>query len=170
MGNTELALRHFREALKLDPEHKACKADYKQAKKLGKLLEKIEGVMGKEVEGKGRQGKMDRDEQYEEARELLSGALDLVPPGVYKAPILRDLCTCHTRLKEAEKAHDICGKHTRHDSGSHASKMLWADALVLNSLYEEAIGVYTEVMEADEHSQAARKGIDQARKLDSPTV
>ena len=30
------------EALKLDPEHKACKADYKQAKKLGKLLEKIE--------------------------------------------------------------------------------------------------------------------------------
>ena len=170
MGNTELALRHFREALKLDPEHKACKADYKQAKKLGKLLEKIEGVMGKEVEGKGRQGKMDRDEQYEEARELLSGALDLVPPGVYKAPILRDLCTCHTRLKEAEKAHDICGKHTRHDSGSHASKMLWADALVLNALYEEAIGVYTEVMEADEHSQAARKGIDQARELDSLTV
>ena len=32
MGNTELALRHFREALKLDPEHKACKEDYKQAK------------------------------------------------------------------------------------------------------------------------------------------
>ena len=35
--------------------------------------------MGKEVEGKGRQGKMDRDEQYEEARELLSGALDPNP-------------------------------------------------------------------------------------------
>ena len=49
MGNTELALRHFREALKLDPEHEACKADYKQAKKLGKLLEKIEAVLGKEV-------------------------------------------------------------------------------------------------------------------------
>ena len=37
MGNTELALRHFREALKLDPEHKACKEDYKQAKTLRKL-------------------------------------------------------------------------------------------------------------------------------------
>lgn len=32
MGNTELALRHFREALKLDPEHKECKADYKQVR------------------------------------------------------------------------------------------------------------------------------------------
>ena len=51
-----------------------------------------------------------------QARQLLADALDLVPPGVYKAPILRDLCTCHTRLKEAEKAHDICGKHTQHDS------------------------------------------------------
>ena len=72
--------------------------------------------MGKEVEGKGRQGKMDRDEQYEEARQLLTDALDLVPPGVYKASLFRDLCTCHTRLKRAEDAHDICGKHTRHDS------------------------------------------------------
>ena len=33
MGNTELALRHFREALKLDPEHDACKAEYKQARR-----------------------------------------------------------------------------------------------------------------------------------------
>ena len=30
---------------------------------------------------------MDRDEQYEQARELLSGALDLVPPSVYKATL-----------------------------------------------------------------------------------
>ena len=84
---------------------------------------------------------------------------------VYKATLLRDLCTCHTRLNEAERAHEVCGKHTQHDSGSAASKLLWAEALVLNALYEEAIGVYTAVVEADEHSQEARKGLDQARKL-----
>ena len=71
MGNTELALRHFREALKLDPEHKQSKDDYKQAKKLAKLMEKIEAVLGKDVEGKGRQKQLERDEQYEEARQLL---------------------------------------------------------------------------------------------------
>ena len=56
---------------------------------------------------------------------------------MYKATLLRDLCTCHTRLKEAERAHEVCGKHTQHDSGSAASKLLWAEALVLNALYEE---------------------------------
>ena len=42
-------LREWRQALKLDPEHKACKADYKQAKKLSKIMVKIEEIMGKEV-------------------------------------------------------------------------------------------------------------------------
>ena len=60
MGNTELALRHFREALKLDPEHQDCKTDYKQAKKLSKILEKIEAVMGKDIEGKGRAKSLER--------------------------------------------------------------------------------------------------------------
>ena len=46
MGNTELALRHFREALKLDPEHAKAKKDYKQAKKLAKLMDKIEKRRG----------------------------------------------------------------------------------------------------------------------------
>ena len=41
MGNTELALRHFREALKLDPEHTATKREYKQAKKLAKLWRRL---------------------------------------------------------------------------------------------------------------------------------
>ena len=36
---------------------------------------------------------------------------------------------------------------------------------VLNEKYEEAIGVYREVQEADEHSREAQKGIEQAQKL-----
>jgi len=40
-------------------------AEYKQAKKLEKLLAKLEGVMGKEVEGKGRMKELERDDQFE---------------------------------------------------------------------------------------------------------
>ena len=159
---TELALRHFREAFKLDPEHKECKTDYKQAKKLSKILEKIEGVMGKEVEGKGRQGKLDRDEQYEEARTHLADAVALSPPAVYRASLYRDLCICHTKLKRPEDALEACQTHTQHDSGSMASKMLWADALTLNERFEEAIETYKAVLEADEHNREAAKGIEQA--------
>ena len=165
MGNTELALRHFREALKLDPEHEACKADYKQAKKLGKLLEKIEAVLGKEVEGQGRQKKLEQDEQYEEARGLLADALALAPPAVYRSLLYRDLCTANTKTRRPEESLEVCEKHHAHDSGSAASKLLYAEALLLSDKFDDAIKTFREVLELDEHSQEARQGLDKAQKL-----
>ncbi|KAL1503943.1 hypothetical protein AB1Y20_010362 [Prymnesium parvum] len=164
MGNTELALRHFREALKLDPEHKQCKAEYKQAKKLAKLLEKIEQVMGKDVEGKGRQKALEREEQYEEARELLASALELLPPSVYRASLYRDLCICNTKTRRPEDALKVCKQHQNHD-GSIASKLLLGEALLLNSEFEESVNVYREAVALDSHSQEARDGLEKAEKL-----
>jgi len=164
MGNTELALRHFREALKLDPEHK-CKADYKQAKKLTKIMDKIEEVMGKDVEGKGRQKQLEREEQYEEARVLLADALDLTPPAVYRSSLYRDLCICNTKTRKQEEAMSMCKKHNDHEGGSLSSRVLFAEALLLNEAYEEAIAEYKKVIEMDEHSKEAREGLQQAEKL-----
>jgi len=164
MGNTELALRHFREALKLDPEHKKCKSDYKQAKKLAKVMEKIDAIMGKEVEGKGRQKAMERVEQYEDARVLLDEALAIGPPSVYRATLYRDLCICNTKLRRQEDALKMCAQHASHD-GSLESKLLHAEALLLSEQFEEAIAEYRKVIEMDEHSQAAREGLQQAEKL-----
>ena len=164
MGNTELALRHFREALKLDPEHTKCKKDYKQAKKLAKIMEKIEAVMGKDIEGKGRQKQLERDEQYEEASGLLSDALALSPPAVYRATLYRDLCICDTKTRKQEDALKNCGTHKEHD-GSAPSRILYAEALLLNERFEEAIAEYKAVLEADEHSNEAREGLKQAEKL-----
>jgi len=162
MGNTELALRHFREALKLDPEHQECKADYKQAKKLQKLLDKIEGVMGKEVEGKGRQKQLEREDQYEEARTLLTQALELLPPSVYRASLYRDLCICNTKMRRPEDALKVCQKHSEHDSESAASNLLLAEAKLLNEHFEDAIALYRKVLEQDENSKEARSGLQQA--------
>uniref|UniRef100_A0A7S2JDY8 J domain-containing protein n=1 Tax=Haptolina brevifila TaxID=156173 RepID=A0A7S2JDY8_9EUKA len=165
MGNTELALRHFREGLKLDPEHKKCKADYKQAKKLAKVMEKIDAIMGKEVEGKGRLKALEREEQYEDARVLLDEALAIGPPAVYRATLYRDLCICNTKLRRQEDAISMCAMHTKHDSGSIDSKLLNADALLLNEQFEEAMAEYRKVIEMDEHSKPAREGLQQAEKL-----
>ena len=165
MGNTELALRHFREALKLDPEHSKCKADYKQAKKLAKVMEKIEAIMGKDIEGKGRMKQLKRDEQYEEARVLLDEALALAPPNVYRSTLYRDLCTCNIKLRRREDALSVCTQHTSHDSGSMASMLLHAEALLLNDQFEAAMKEHRKVLEMDEHSQEARKGLEQAEKL-----
>jgi len=165
MGNTDLALRHFREALKLDPEHSAAKKDYKQAKKLAKLMDKIEAVLGKDIEGKGRQKQLEREEQYEEARVLLSDALDLTPPAVYRSSLYRDLCICSTKTRRNEDALKHCKKHESHDSGSISSKTLYAEALLLNEQYEEAMAEYKKALELDEHSKEAREGLQQAEKL-----
>ena len=165
MGNTELALRHFREALKLDPEHKQSKDDYKQAKKLAKLMEKIEAVLGKDVEGKGRQKQLERDEQYEEARQLLQSALDLSPPAVYRSSLYRDLCICNTKTRRQEDAMKHCTKHNTHEGSSMSSRILFAEALLLNEQFEEAIKEYRAVIEMDEHSREAREGLQQAEKL-----
>eukprot|EP00316_Scyphosphaera_apsteinii_P008428 CAMPEP_0119325270 /NCGR_PEP_ID=MMETSP1333-20130426/65384_1 /TAXON_ID=418940 /ORGANISM="Scyphosphaera apsteinii, Strain RCC1455" /LENGTH=447 /DNA_ID=CAMNT_0007333205 /DNA_START=52 /DNA_END=1392 /DNA_ORIENTATION=- len=165
MGNTELALRHFREALKLDPEHQECKADYKQAKKLAKVLEKIEGVMGKEVEGKGRLKALETDAQYEQARTLLNDALKLTPPAVYRASLYRDLCICNTKMRLPEESLEACTKHNDHDSGSASSSLLYAEAMLLNEQYEPAINVYKKILEQDQHSQEAQQGLQQAERL-----
>jgi len=164
MGNTELALKHFREALKLDPEH-ACKKDYKQAKKLAKIMEKIEGVLGKDVEGKGRQKQLEREEQYEEALVLLTDALDLTPPAVYRSSLYRDLCVCTTKTRRTADALKHCAKHEQHDQGSISAKVLWAEALLLNEKFEEAISEYKKVIEMDEHSKEGREGLQQAERL-----
>jgi tetratricopeptide (TPR) repeat protein len=165
MGNTELALRHFREALKLDPEHTKCKADYKQAKKLSKIMAKIEEVLGKDVEGKGRQKQLERDEQYEEAREMLTEALVLTPPAVYRSSLHRDLCICNTKTRRQDGALEHCEKHLSLDGGSMGSKLLYAEALLLNEQYEEAMKEYKAVLEQDEHSKEARQGHERAEKL-----
>jgi len=165
MGNTELALRHFREALKLDPEHGACKADYKQAKKLEKLLGKLEGVMGKEVEGKGRMKQLERDDQFEEARGLIEDSLALSPPAVYRASLYRDLCICCTKLRLKDESLSACKEHHALDSGSAASRTLLAEASLLAERYEDAIGIYRKLAEEDEHSKEAREGLQRAEKL-----
>ena len=165
MGNTELALRHFREALKLDPEHKKSKVEYKQAKKLSKLMEKIEAVLGKDIEGKGRQKEIERAELYEEGRVFLADALDLSPPAVYRASLYRDLCICNTKTRRNEDALAMCKKHKDHDSGSISARVLFAASLLLNEQYEEAIKEYKAALEMDEHSQEAREGLQQAERL-----
>ena len=113
--------------------------------------------MGKEVEGKGRQKQLERDDQYEEARALLTDALALYPPNVYRAGLYRDLCICNTKLRMQEEAAKACEQHFSVDSHSAASRLLLAEALLLAEQYDAAIGHYRKVrarrIEHDDASQ-----------------
>jgi len=121
--------------------------------------------MGKEVEGKGRQKQIEREEQYADALRWLSDAAALSPPAVYRSSLYRDLCVCNTKTRRQEDALSSCEKHTGHESGSLSSKILYAEALLLNERFEDAIAEYKKALEMDEHSQEAREGLQQADKL-----
>jgi len=120
--------------------------------------------MGKDIEGKGRQKALERSEQYEEARELLTAALDLLPPSVYRASLYRDLCTCNIKTRRSDAALETCKKHQAQD-GSIQSKLLLGEALLLGAEFEESVKVYREAIALDEHSQEAREGLEKAQKL-----
>ena len=64
---------------------------------------------------------------------------------MYRATLYRDLCICHTKTRRQEDALKLCTKHTEHDSGSMASKLLYAEALLLNERFEEAMAEYRKV-------------------------
>ena len=63
-----------------------------------------------------RQKQLERDDQYEEARALLTDALALYPPSVYRAGLYRDLCICNTKLRMQEEAAKACEQHFSVDS------------------------------------------------------
>ena len=70
---------------------------------------------------------------------------------------------CTTLTLASQFAH--CTRHESHDSGSIPSKVLLAEALLLNEQYEAAIAQYKAVLEADAHSKEGREGLAQAEKL-----
>lgn len=114
VGNIELALRHYREALRLDPDHKEAKADHKKLKKLQKAMAEAEAKLPKSVEG-GRKVQLEQRENAETALKYLEDALAVAPPAVYRAELYANLCKCHTTLKEAQKALSSCAEHKKLD-------------------------------------------------------
>ena len=83
---------------------------------------------------------------------LLADALDLTPPAVYRSSLYRDLCICNTKTRKQEEAMSMCKKHNDHEGGSLSSRVLFAEALLLNEAYEEAIAEYKKVAQGGAHT------------------
>ncbi|KAJ1640421.1 hypothetical protein T492DRAFT_929958 [Pavlovales sp. CCMP2436] len=122
VGNIELAIRHYREALRSDPDHKASKADYKKLKKLQRAMAEAESKLPRTVEG-GRKVQLEQRENAETALKYLDEALAVAPPAVYRAELFAHLCKCHTTLKNGDKATHSCAEHKRLD-GSREGRQL----------------------------------------------
>jgi DnaJ homolog subfamily C member 3 len=98
LGEHDQAVLHFREGLKLDPEHAECKAGHRLIKNLDKKKAK-----GNQAYDDGR---------YQEAVDHWTSALQVDPTHrAFNRPLLLRLAIAYSKLGDHDRAYDIANKH-----------------------------------------------------------
>ena len=152
LGDHDVAIQHFREALKLDPEHKGCKEGHKFVKKIEKKRKKADEA----YEG----GK------YEDAIELFTAAINIDPThrAFARVTILK-IIKAHSKLGQHDKAIEEAQKLVEEqDSLEH----LWAlgDAFTAAERYDEALRTFQKAAEdvpEGENKQKAHQKVKEAQ-------
>jgi len=133
LNEMEMAVKHFREGLKMDPEHKGCKAGHKFVKKITKKDKKAD-----EAFEKG---------EYQKAIglwwEAMNTDIDLL---AFVRPTLLKVVKGHIKLKEFDKAIAEAKKHVDNEEsveGLHAM----GEAQLVAERYDEALRTYQRAME-----------------------
>eukprot|EP00585_Thalassiosira_rotula_P003280 CAMPEP_0196138036 /NCGR_PEP_ID=MMETSP0910-20130528/5822_1 /TAXON_ID=49265 /ORGANISM="Thalassiosira rotula, Strain GSO102" /LENGTH=531 /DNA_ID=CAMNT_0041398591 /DNA_START=208 /DNA_END=1803 /DNA_ORIENTATION=+ len=128
LNEMDMAIKHFREGLKLDPEHKGCKEGHKLLKKITKKDKR-----GDEAFEKGEyHNAIDR---WWEAMNFDLTLLSFVRPTLLK------VVKAHIALKEYEKAIEEAQKHVDNEESVEGLHAL-GEAQLAAEKYQEAINTY----------------------------
>jgi tetratricopeptide (TPR) repeat protein len=133
LGDHEQAINHYREGLKLDPEHKGCKASHKFVKNIEKKKKK-----GDESFDKG---------SYEEAIEYWWTAINYDPSHLaFFRPTLLKIVKAHSKLGQHGQAMKEAQKHV---DNLETLEGLYAlgEAQQAGDMFEEAVRTFRRAME-----------------------
>ena len=151
LGELDMAMNHYRKALKLDPEHTACKNGYRLVKKVSTLLEKSATAMTKK--------------EYETATKYFQDLLKADPQHrtiIPKANI--DLAECLLHLKRFPEAKAAASKAISLDEqNSHFHRIMGRIHMELDE-FDEAVGKFRR---AHELSQSDESIADELRKAEA---
>jgi tetratricopeptide (TPR) repeat protein len=147
LGEHEQAVLHFREALKLDPEHKGCKEGHKLVKKFEKLRKKGESAF--------------QDRKFKDAIDHWWTAINIDPSHIaFFLPTLLRIVEAHTKLGEHGMAIEECEKHVNYQETVEG---LWAlgDAQTAGEKYDDAMRSFrrAEEIATDENKRKAQEKI-----------
>ena len=152
LGEHESALAHYREGLKLDPEHAACKKGHKQVKNLEKKKKK-----GQEAYDKA---------EYQAAIDAWLQAMELDPTHVnFIRPLQLLLVQAYSKQGSHVEAMNLAGKHV---ADGETVEGLWAlgEAQQAADKYEDAVRTFERAVEAapsDEETKLAKQKLRQAQ-------
>jgi DnaJ family protein C protein 3 len=147
----ETAQKHFREALKLDPEHKGCKEGHRRVKKVDKKLKKAADNMDKKEFGQAVQ-------HYQEAMQLEPTHYHMI-----RATQLK-IIQAYSKNGQHKEAIQQAEHMVEQESTLEA---LWAlgDAYTDAEKYEDALRIFRQAMEEapdGEPKEQARQRVQQA--------
>ena len=151
LGDHDQAVLHFREGLKLDPEHAECKKGHKFIKSLEKKKKK-----GQDAYDKG---------DYQSAIDHWTAALQIDPTHeAFNRPLELTLARAYSKLPNHNEAIRIIQEHI---DAQETLEALWAmgEALQAADRYEEAVRIYQRAVEAatDDRQPEAREKLQQSQ-------
>jgi tetratricopeptide (TPR) repeat protein len=151
LGEHEQAVAHYREGLKLDPEHADCKAGHKLIKAIEKKVKKGDEAFEKQ--------------EFQAAVENYHAALALDERHyAFNRPLSLKLAQAYSRLGNHKNAIAICQKHVTEEETVEG---LWAlgQAQLDAELFEEAVRSYQRAAEVapEGMKQQANQKVQEAR-------
>mmetsp|Transcript_3344 Transcript_3344/g.5083 ORF Transcript_3344/g.5083 Transcript_3344/m.5083 type:complete len:516 (-) Transcript_3344:242-1789(-) len=146
LGEHDTAVNHFREGLKLDPEHKGCKKGHKAIKTLLKKEKRGDDAF--------------QAGQYKEAIDHWWAAMNLdISHLAFVRPALLKVVKAHTKLGEHDKAIEEAHKHVNNMESVEGLHAL-GDAQIAADKFDEAVRTFHrafEIAPEDEKRNAQEK-------------
>mmetsp|Transcript_862 Transcript_862/g.1241 ORF Transcript_862/g.1241 Transcript_862/m.1241 type:complete len:395 (-) Transcript_862:30-1214(-) len=133
IGEHDVAVQHFREGLKLDPEHKGCKAGHKLIKSIMKKEKR-----GDDAHAAGR---------HEDAIEYWIQAINIDPSHTaFSTPTMMKIIKSYTASGQHDKAMNEA-KMLSDENESLESLFVLGDAQMGAELYQEAVNTFRTAMD-----------------------
>jgi DnaJ family protein C protein 3 len=151
LGEIQNALNHFKEGLRLDPEDKGFKTNFKRLKNLWNKIERSE--------------ESERNSKWEECIEMTNDAIELSPPSVLVLPLYIRLCSAYTGTKNVQKAMDACNKALQIDNDSFDAHMKRGEVNLIAEKYDDAISDFQRCLQIVPNEQRAMEALQRAQNL-----
>ena len=143
-----MAVQHYKEGLKMDPEHKECKVGHKQTKNLLKKVNRGDSAM---AEGK-----------FSEAIEYWNDAIKMDDEHhVFIAPTLINIANAYSKANNHDEAVNTCNLAINIEETSEALFCL-SDVYTNAEKYQEAIRPLQRASELKPDDQSIRQKIQKA--------
>jgi len=154
LNEHDSAIKHFREGLKLDPEHKGCKEGHKLVKKIDKKKKK--GDVAFEAKN------------FEEAIEHYKGAIAIEPDHEnFNRPTSFLIVQAYSKNKQHSEAIKMARELVDEDDQDVDTLWSLGDALTDAEKFDEALRIFRDALEAapdgeGEETQKAKQKVKQA--------